>query len=343
MQLTEHDTLAGAYVAALGSVLDDGESVLPVTDDLSIGSSFGERERATLELRPFGFRVRDPRACLLRCSQRQPDLGFSIGQWLWVMGGRDDLGQIAFYNSDGRLFSDDGRALHGAFGARMRNRSGDQLLSVLARLRRDPATRRALIVFAQPSDSWTLTRDHPCAISLQFLVRGGRLEAITTMRSQSALMVLPYDAALFMTIQIWVATCLGVQPGPHTWLAQSLHIYEDEIGLARAVLSGSVGAGSLPPASDPEAALPGLLRFEQDLRLATQKSAHGEIGALAAEVQGNDELHQAARAILLAHAARRVKDLDLWRDALDMLPEGWRDCLRQPDEFALPDIPGLHA
>lgn len=341
--MTEHDTLAGAYVAALASVLDDGESVLPVTDELSIGSSFGARQRATLELRPFGFRVRDPRACLLRCSRRQPDLGFSIGQWLWVMGGQDDLAQIAFYNSDGRLFSDDGRTLHGAFGARMRNRSGDQLLSVLARLRRDPGTRRALIVFAQPSDSWTSTRDHPCAISLQFLIRGGRLEAITTMRSQSALMVLPYDGALFMTIQIWVAACLGVQPGVHTWLAHSFHIYEDEVDLAHAVLGGPVDARSLPPVSDPEAGLPGLLRFEQDLRLATQRSAHSEVAALTGQVQRADELHQAARAILLAHAARRLKDVDLWRETLDRLPEDWRDCLRQPDEFALPDIPGLHA
>ena len=34
------------------------------------------------------------------------------------------------------------------------------------------------------------------------------------MRSQSALMVLPYDAALFMAIHIWVAACLGGEPGP---------------------------------------------------------------------------------------------------------------------------------
>jgi hypothetical protein len=339
MQLSDSETLADAYIAGLTAVLADGEPVSGVMDPLSIGSSFGVDVRPTRELRPFGFRVLDPHACLLRCSPRQPDLGFVVGQWLWVMRGSDELEPIAFYNAAGRPFSEDGKRLDGAFGARMRKRTGDQLSSAIALLRRDPATRRALVLFADPADVSAANRDQPCAISLQLLMRAGRLEAITTMRSQSALMLLPYDAALFMTIHVWVAACLGVEPGPHVWLAHSFHIYEDELDLARRVVVAPVAAERLPHARDPEEALPRLLSFEERLRHATERSAQGAIDELAEEVTGVKELHEAARAVLLAHAARRLGDSDLWRRSMAMLPQGWPESMRSPASGLL--VPGL--
>jgi hypothetical protein len=330
VQLRDSETFADAYVAGLTAILADGERVSAVVDPLSVGSSFGERARPTRELRPFGFRVLNPRACLLRCSARQPDLGFIVGQWLWVMRGSAELEPIAFYNDAARRFSEDGKQLSGAFGARMRKRGGDQLSSAVGLLRRDPATRRALVLFADTADATAPNRDQPCAISLHLLMRAGRLEAITTMRSQSALMVLPYDAALFMAIHIWVAACLGVEPGPHVWLAHSFHIYEDELELARSVLATQVSPACLPHARDPEDALPRLLSFEQRLRLATESSARSAVADLAEEVTGVDELHEAARAVLLAHATRRLGDPDLWRSSTAMLPAGWSEFMRPP-------------
>ncbi len=335
MWFSDSETLADAYASSLDAVLAAGERVAAVIDPLSVGSSFGEAVRPTRELRPFGFRVLDPHACLLRCSPRQPDLGFALGQWLWVMRGSDELDQITFYNSAGKLFSEDGRRLDGAFGARMRSNAGDQLMAAVALLRRDPATRRALVLVADPRDVSTPARDQPCAVSLHFMIRSGRLEAMTTMRSQSALMVLPYDAALFMTIHVWVAACLGIEAGPHTWLAHSFHVYEDELDLAHAVLSAPIDSERLPRARNPESALLGLLDYEERLRNATERSAHDEVVALANEINGVDELHAATRCVLLAHAARRLDDVELWRRSTAMLPPAWPEMMRPPTQELL--------
>lgn len=329
MLLPAHDSFAEAYVAGLGDVLDHGEKVAGVADPSSVGSSFGAGPRPTRELRPFGFNVRYARNALLHSPARQPDLGFALGQWLWVMSGADDLETIAYYNSLGRLFSDDGRRLRGAFGPRV---GGGALASAVALLRQDPATRRAIIYLADPSGSRARTRDHSCAISLQFLVRGNRLEAITTMRSQSALMVLPYDAALFMTIQVWVAALLGIEAGSHTWVANSFHVYEDEISLAREVLAKPVRSVTLPPVRDSEPSLRGLLHFERRLRRATERGDRVEV-AECIEIGPPlaDDLESATEAVLLAHAGRRLADPVLWQGALAKLPPGWGDCLRAPE------------
>lgn len=326
--LSAYESFADAYIAGLAEVLDRGEEVAGVADPSSVGSSFGTEPRPTRELRPFGFRVRDPRSSLIRCPVRQPDLGFALGQWLWVMSGSDDLETIAYYNSMGRLFSDDGRRLRGAFGPRV---GGEPLAAAIALLRRDPATRRAIIYLADPSGSRARTRDHSCAISLQFLIRGGRLEAITTMRSQSALMVLPYDAALFMTVQVWVAALLGIDVGSHTWVANSFHVYADELSLAREVLDKPVASMTLPPVRDPHGSLSALLHFERRLRRATESEDMYEAAELEAGAQAADDLRSAIQAVLLAHSGRKLHDPALWRRALAKVPSGWGDCIRRPE------------
>ena len=231
MRLPVFQDFSEGYVATLTELLRSGEAVAGVVDATSVGSAFGAERRSTLELRPYGFRVTDPSICFLADHTRQPNLVYAVAQWLWVMSGSDDVEAIAFYNDRARAFSDDGVRLPSAFGARMR-RPVDQLQAALDLLRADPTSRRALIAISRSDDLAQARRDHACAQSLQLFVRDGKLEAITIMRSQSALMVFPYDAAMFMTLQFWAAAVLGIGCGPHSWIANSMHIYEDEVPLA---------------------------------------------------------------------------------------------------------------
>jgi thymidylate synthase len=307
MSIEEHDTFAEAYVAGLEAIFDRGRAVNGVQDASSVGSSFGQRPRPTLELTSFAFRVRDPLSCLIDCVPRQTDLGYIAGQWLWVMAGSDSLDRISYYNSAGRPFSEDGRRLPGAFGARMRRNAGDQLLSVLDLLRRDPSSRRAVIVFAEAADARQPTRDFPCALATQLMIRGGRLEAVTTMRSQSALMVLPYDASLFMTLHVWTAAVLGIEPGPHHWVANSFHVYADEIDLAHEVLAHPPTPRSLPSRiSDPESTLRVLEVFEESLRTAVATGTRLSATVPLPPVLGDEaEFHGWFAGALRVHARRR--------------------------------------
>jgi thymidylate synthase len=135
------------------------------------------------------------------------------------------------------MFSDDGAHLAGAFGERLLKARGhvDQLDAVRRRLTEDRGTRRAVAVVLSPTDLVSRSRDHPCLLGLQFLIRNNRLEMISYMRSQSALMVLPYDVFLFTAIQSWIADSLEIEVGPYTHIAGSFHIYSDELELAAEV------------------------------------------------------------------------------------------------------------
>ncbi|HEY6763122.1 MAG TPA: thymidylate synthase [Baekduia sp.] len=308
MTVDQHDTFAAAYTAGLRALLAEGREVPGVNDGSSVGSQFGHATRATVELAPYTFTVCDPAACLLRSDLRQPSTAYIAGQWLWVMAGSDDLDRISFYNSRGRAFSEDGRRLSGAFGARMRRSAGDQLSRALDQLRADPASRRATIVFADPADSRQPTRDFPCALALQLLVRDGRLEVVTTMRSQSALMVLPYDAALFMGLHVWAAAALGIPAGPHHWVANSFHVYEDELELARRMADAPPAPARMPSrVANPEPTLQALEAYERQLRTVAL-SGSGRVGdvPLPSALIDATEFHGALAAVLQDHAAARA-------------------------------------
>jgi thymidylate synthase len=326
--IQEHDTFASAYVSGLEALLSRGAPVESVLDESSIGSEFGTRFRPTLELRPFAFRVRDPHACLIECERRQPDLGYTVGQWIWTMAGSDDVSQIAYYNRRGHMFSEDGARLAGAFGARMRRSAGDQLERTISLLRRDPGSRRAIIAIAEASDSRSPMLDHPCAIAVHFLLRERKLEAITTMRSQSALMVLPYDAALFMMLQVWIAAELGVECGSHTWIANSFHVYEDELPLAHEVRRHGVEPGRVPSriATPPSGALERLLALEGELRALDGET---QPEPLPEELADPAEFHGALASVLVARAISRSRDPSSSVQARSRLPESWQS-LWQP-------------
>jgi thymidylate synthase len=246
VEIATFETFADAYTSSLLALLERGEPVPGVRDPSSIGSDFGLANRETLELRPFGFRIADPHACLIQCRARQPSLSFALGQWLWAMRGSNDVESIAYYNVRARLFSDDGLRVRSALGPRLFAAGEAQLEAALEKLRSDPASRRATIIVSDQTEVLIESRDQSCIESLHFFVRGGRLEAITTMRSQSALMVMPYDIALLLLVQLWAAHALGVPPGPHVWLAHSFHLYSDEVELATAVVEEPPTALRMP-------------------------------------------------------------------------------------------------
>jgi thymidylate synthase len=264
--MREHPTFAAAYLGGLKTLLEDGAEIEGVRDRHSVGSGFGDRTRPTIELLAHTFTVTDPQACLLAGGFRSPREAYIAGQWAWVMAGSEDADHISFYNARGHEFADSEGRLAGAFGARMRRSGGDQLGRSIERLRRDPSSRRAVITIADPGDGRSPSRDFPCALALQLLVRNGQLEAITNMRSQSALMVLPYDAALMMMVQLWAASRLGLEAGPHHWTANSFHVYADEVADAEALIGNPPSPRWLPVASSEDDRLGLLLTHEAELR-----------------------------------------------------------------------------
>ena len=264
-----HGTFAAAYPAIIRDVLESGDDVEPVRNPSSIGSRFGAGRRAFRELAAYTFAVERPDVCLLHAPTRAMNLEYALAQWIWTMAGSDDVAAISYYNPRGWEFSEDHHSLRGAFGHRLRRAEGvDQLDRILDRLRRDPASRREVAIVSLPSDLKSDFRDQPCLVSLQFLLRAEALELIVAMRSQSAALVLPYDASQFMMLQCWMASVLGVAPGRYMHFSGSLHIYEDEFEVAQAIVAGPVQEVSIGVMPNARSQTEELVAFELTLRSA---------------------------------------------------------------------------
>jgi thymidylate synthase len=315
------ETFGDLYRDGIRSVLETGRHVEAVTDPASIGSNFGASRRAALETVPYLATVLDPSRTIIWSKFRQPRLSYCIGLLLWTLAGSRSLPWISYYNSRAEAFSDDGRTLRGAFGSRLmsRSRGRGQVDMIVGRLSRDPATRRAVGVILQIDDVMADSRDTPCAIAVQYLLREGRLESIVYMRSQSAALVFVYDAFLFSSMQQLIATRLGVSLGPLHLVAGSFHIYDDELEVARRIQAHGVETLKMSPMSANPDELEGLLAFERGVRVAARAANVRSLEKLTHDLPVPVTFEDEARILLAAVAHLKCGRADTARQHVGRL------------------------
>jgi hypothetical protein len=139
------------------------------------------------------------------------------------------------------------------------------------------------------------------------------------MRSQSAALVLVYDAFLFATLQQLLAARLGVGLGPLHLAAGSFHIYEDEADLARRITVSPVQAVGFSRMSPHRTDLSKLLDFERLVRLSRSAKSLREIASRFPPSVAPDTFESEARHVLLAFAWMRLGDVPAARATLEPL------------------------
>lgn len=167
---------------------------------------------------------------LLVHPARRLSYKFAVAEWLWIWYGRADVATIARYNRRIADFSDDGITFNGAYGTPVTV----QWPRVLEALKTDPDTRQAVIAIYRPPTG--PTKDVPCTISVQFLLRDSRLNAVVTMRSSDIWLGLPYDFFNFSMFTNILAAQLSAQVGWVSFNLGSSHLYDINLEDARAVL-----------------------------------------------------------------------------------------------------------
>ena len=193
------------------------------------------RGHGTRERLVESFTIEDLRANIIVSEARNVNHRFMVAEWLWIAFGRNDVETIAQYNARWREFSDDGVTFAGAYGPRVL----DQLRYIIDKLREDPHTRQAVMTMWKPSPP--PSKDIPCTISLQFLLRDEALHVIATMRSSDAWLGVPYDVFTFSMIANAIAGELRVAPGSLTMQLGSSHLYDEHLEAACRVLAESEG------------------------------------------------------------------------------------------------------
>jgi len=189
----------------------------------------------------------DPRCRLIRSSTREANYGFAVGEFLWYWRGAKDLETMQYYNKRMKNFSNDGKTLNSAYGYRIRSiRNGvaldDSLIppmrfstqweNCIEDLFFDNDTRRAVLFIDSPYDHLVKdSKDVPCTLTLQFLLRDEQLNLHVNMRSNDAIWGLTYDLFSFTLIQECMVLELrkrGINCGLGSYIhtAGSMHIYE---------------------------------------------------------------------------------------------------------------------
>ncbi len=123
---------------------------------------------------------------------------FMAAEAAWILCGDDRVESIAPYSKDISKFSDDGVKFFGAYGPKVK----DQIPYVVANLHQDQDSRQAVINIWRESPG--PSKDIPCTLSLQFLVRNHVLHCVATMRSSDLWLGHPYDIFNFSAISFLV-------------------------------------------------------------------------------------------------------------------------------------------
>lgn len=178
--------------------------------------------------------ITDPRQGIVQSDIRKMPIKYAIGELLWYLSGSNRLSDIKPYAKFWEGISDDGYSLNSAYGHRIKHQFGfDQWEHAKQLLALDSLSRQAVIHIKDASNE--PTKDTPCTVALQYMIREGKLFATTYMRSNDIWLGFPYDVFAFTCLQIKMAMELGIDVGDYTHIAGSLHLYERDLLKERTV------------------------------------------------------------------------------------------------------------
>lgn len=209
-----------------------------LSDLVHLGQPVSPRGLQCYELRNVTF-TSPMEFNILHHPIRDLNYRFMIAEWLWMSLGRSDVASLDRYNSIIKRFSDDGKEFAGAYGPRWLH----QRRYILDTLTSDKESRQALCTLWVPNPR--KSKDIPCTIMFQFMIRDNQLHMTAKMRSSDIWLGLPYDFFNFSQLGNEIAGEMGLKRGTLTMELTSSHIYEDNREKAIDVLKVSEETGAI--------------------------------------------------------------------------------------------------
>jgi len=237
------------YAEISKDINDSFETALCNLNEIEDEDALMIRGKSVKEIVDYKFVIENPIRRFLTCPYRYNNIMATVAEVLWVFSGRNDLGYLSYFLPNAADFSDnEGQTWGGAYGPRLRyfsifNRdyaydpesmpskipSYDQIKNVIETLKEDPFSRQAIIEIAQPDvdyDHRIKTKDRPCTLFIQFLIRDGKLDCFVKMRSNDVMWGC-YNINVFewTFLQEIIAGILNVEVGYYNHNAVSFHLY----------------------------------------------------------------------------------------------------------------------
>ncbi len=202
------------------------------------------RDQQTVELTDVHVQLYNPMLRFVNFRVREVSMRYLVGELCYYLDARTDLASMAYYSKFWEKVSDDGLTINSAYGARIfgtpkppqhgpwpETSFPNQFKYAIHCLEADHASRKAVMMIYHPSDARE-SRDNPCTLSLQLLIRCNELSMYTNMRSQDVWLGVPYDYAFFTIVQeiaymLLRKTYPRLKLGTYFHSTTSLHAYKE--------------------------------------------------------------------------------------------------------------------
>lgn len=174
---------------------------------------------------------------IVTSPERKLNYRFMAAEAYWILSGSQQLVDLSIYCGKMANYSDDGMILQGAYGPKFLS----QILYVRDTLLQDKDSRQAVMTIWERNPR--PSRDIPCTVSLQFLIRQGYLHTIVYMRSSDCWLGWPYDVFSFtmMTAYLNLMLPMGLKLGKLRIIAGSQHIYMNDQEKVNALINSPRG------------------------------------------------------------------------------------------------------
>jgi thymidylate synthase len=259
------------------------------------------------------LQLTNPRARLSQ-TEKRGKLFSCIGELLWYLSASNSVNFITHYAPQYKKDCVDGKTIYGGYGPRLfrtkrDNIRIDQIGNVIKLLQTNRGSRRGVIQLFDAADIATPNKEIPCTCTLQFMIRGDRLNMFVSMRSNDAFLGLPHDIFAFTMLQEIVARSLGVELGSYKHFAASLHLYTENQSDAQQYLDEgwqSTEGVQMPPmpVGDPWRSIAKVLGAERAIRGGSTVN----VKALGLDAYWADIIR-----LLLIHAYGKRKDAEAIR------------------------------
>ncbi len=189
---------------------------------------------------------RKPMERVLFSPIRDANPFFHLIEALWMLAGRRDVATLAHYVRRMSDFSDDGITLHGAYGHRMMVLQViDQLFAVIALLKEQPQSRRAVIqIWDCKVDlhRHEKIKDIPCNLIVTPWIHNQLLDLTVFCRSNDVVWgAAGVNAVQFSILQEYLATKIGVGVGLLYQISNDFHAYAEIFEKLKTLIPSPVG------------------------------------------------------------------------------------------------------
>lgn len=175
----------------------------------------------------IGAQYRVPMPAYITLVNRKVNYSFMFAEAAMLISGSNILDDVEKYMKVYARYSDDGIFMRGSYGPPFVDQAG----YIVDTLENDIDSRQAVMTFwrQRPGTS----KDIPCTVSAQFIIRNNKLHAIMGMRSHDIVKGFVFDTFTFSMMCLSIKLLLSdrgikVDLGDLIVNASSLHIYETD-------------------------------------------------------------------------------------------------------------------